>query len=277
PDPYFEMGMRHPELPQLRCNLSTDYGIEESKIFERAFKQIKTPKILNYREDKLIRQLLNQLSEKCYSVHDQLSNQGAEKRSQKPYWLAMSLQQGEEVGLVSIAGRRKRELEDLSQNLEAAALETRAYLERYDLARTLTRACGTPRVQEPPDSDRKTLFDASRRKVARMANESDRTFCLEWKPLLEDVRSSLDRIGAPNSLNETERRSFDECVVPALGSPYYSPLMEMRAVRFLRSIKGHPAEKMKRKVQPGGDERPTFGRVTSYDEQMKLIEEDLRW
>jgi hypothetical protein len=193
------------------------------------------------------------------------------------YWLTKSLKNGEKMGLLCVAAHRERSLDKLSESLEAAATETMSYLERYSLASILTRACGTAGTKQSSNGYRQKMFDSARGKIADMANDTHIKHTLEWKPLLEDLCTCLNKIGSPDSLTDTDRATFDEYVIPALGRPYYAPLAELYASRWLRNMSIPPADRFREGQQLAERERLVFDTIGDYDEDLRDIEDELIW
>ena len=272
---HFELGLQHHKLKQLRCNLST-IGYRELKRFEEEVKQFRTPTVLNSSEEhSYIKNLLNQYFLLCYSAEN--GYKGSKKKLQdikeKTQWLVAGVQDGDQIGFLSIAGTCKDELECLTEKAKVTSGRISGYIEKYTLAKMLTRACGEGDT-ELTKKTRKKLFDDVYCKITTLASTRDKIYIIGSKPLLKDISDSLGRISDPNSLEDYERRDFDKYVIPALGNPYYSPLEHLRASRWLRNFKRTTKRKLERK--PQRDKQPIFEMIGDYESDIKLIEQELR-
>ena len=275
-DPYFEVAFRHPRNRELRASLSTDYSAEKGKDFTEISAELKSPKILSSKDpkDKAVRQLLKRFASKCYRAARQCPSGNGEERSGPAYWLAVGLTGGGQVGVLSLGAPSKQKLEQLGSRLCAVAKEVSSYLERYDLARKLTRAYGNSDGDAASGGYRKDLSRLAKNDLVRILNTPGR---LEWKPLLENLRSGLYKIGDPDSLDEARRSSFDACVIQALGNPSYSPLEEVHASRWLREIKETAAEHLGGGAVWVKPKRTKHIMMELYEEQIRSIDDEVRW
>ncbi|MGA2916622.1 MAG: PocR ligand-binding domain-containing protein [Sedimentisphaerales bacterium] len=276
-DPYLDVSFRQPMIRRLWGGVATGYGEPEARAFKDASMQLGKSRILKSKEDKLLMNILGGVSRKCYEPVCQWYK-GSSRESHLPlYWLASGVRNGDYIGLLSVAGRHERDLEPLCEKLDVAAAGTRAYLERYSLATDLTRGYGTADNRALSKIYRRHAINRAKSRIEKITKEPERQLFPEWQPLLKNVCYVLDLFGTPGSLPDSERRLFDDCVVTALATPYYSPIAELRASRWLRQVKGRPGKKVMEKAMHSQERQPEFGRIVNYDEQMKTIEEEFRW
>jgi ligand-binding sensor protein len=265
-----DAAVRHPSYQQLRCHLST-YADVEHKSLEEACRHIGCePQILAPGEGDRLRGFLDQVASKCYEPLD--------PKRRTMYWLATAVPDHDQIGVLAVAGADPASLEDQADDLKGTAEAVAAYLERYDLARMLTRVYGTPNGQCVTDHGRRAHSEAAQHRVSEWLSRSARPRPLAWKPLLEYLAVALDEMGDSPALVDDQRRDFDETVVAAVAGPCFSPLAEMRALRWLRSVTRTYHEARQRTGRAGGEGRyRPFRNITSEDERLDLIDEAVRW
>ena len=269
----FEIGFRRHAKQQLSGYFVIEAG-PQSKVFREAYRKLRGSQARVLRRDEknpVKEEILEPVNRVCYES----TRRGYEER--KIYWLFAALEDHKLEGVAAIAAKHKGELNQLREALEQKADETVSYLERHSLSCLLTRGLGTPDGGEIGVARRKEYIRSARTKVKRLSDGSDRTVSLEWKPLLEYLRFVLADGETLADLSDKQRLSFDTDVVGVLGSPYFSPISELRAFRCLRTLPpvAAPVTVAGRSRRVREPYRPEV--ITDSDTRGRLMRQNLAW
>jgi len=267
PAPMLEVSIRHPTERQLRSYFCSYSGTEA---LAEACRKLEGPTVMGLGGNGELRTLLDQFNRACYEslgVRD----------TDKLRWLVVPMRYDGREGALAVAAKHSGDLGDLRDAAVESAGHGASYVERYNLARLITRSCGLAGEGGPSPERRRMNFRELTLRVGEMVEGQRKGLALEWLPLLDDLEYALKRVGDPGTLSDEHRRSFDEYVVPAVGSAYYSPIKESRAAQCLRSVEGHTGEEVAMMGRrPLADDPLEAETIRDLEERMQIMDEGLR-
>jgi len=259
-DAYFEITMQKSALnrPLIGCSLVTGQPSEEEKSeFREIAGLITTPRVLaTGREGDFIRDRVNP-----YRAH-------FDKANNDIGCLTVGLVNGEQVGFLSVEDNLDN-LGELSEPIRDVAQKMVSYLDRYSIAKDLTRCCGISGGEDSITNKEKLLAIIVEKSQTMIETESQG---LEWLPMLINLGFALNLgQGLVDSLTSEEKVSIDNKVVSFFGSPTFSVIDEKRAMVCLRNIC-----KKRLLLKPRVHERCDLPRP-NYARRIEMLDEELRW
>ena len=160
PKTFFEISLTQPGSSPWKTSITTDTKKRIAETFKEKLSKFDETTVMSFSEDKYPCQMLNHYSSKYFEDIQAGSPSGKFKTGK---WISRRVVNGEQIALLAVKAPARENFEEIKNALDESAVYTKSYLDRYCLARALTRAIGSPDVAT---QDRNKFFNLSIIKIS---------------------------------------------------------------------------------------------------------------